>query len=165
MPGRSPSTDALWAAYGRHAGLNHDDYEVVAFGGDDPALATELAELVLVGRKRATAALQSEFDAGEAPPVVGGFVVVVDGTGRAGCVYQTTDIRRGPLDSVDDSFAWDEGEGDRSRDFWLAEHRRYFAGITAGLGIEMHDGIETVFERFRVVWPLDSADHQDCPVS
>jgi hypothetical protein len=28
---------------------------------------------------------------------------------------------------VDEAFAWNEGEGDRTRDWWLAAHRRYFA--------------------------------------
>jgi hypothetical protein len=49
--------------------------------------------------------------------------------------------------------AWDEGEGDRSLDWWLAAHRRYFNQQAATLGFEMHDNIETVFERFEVVWP------------
>ncbi len=162
MAGRSPATDALWAAYRRHAGLDHDNYEVVAFG-DDAALATELAELVVVGPKRATAALQCEFDAGEAIPILGGYVVVVDGTDSPRCVWQTTDIRCGPLNSVDDSFAWDEGEGDRTRNFWLSAHRRYFAKVAARLSATMHDGIETVFERFRVVWPLEIADRELIP--
>ena len=69
MPGRSPATDAFWAVYRRHAGLDHDGYEVVAFG-DHAAL------------------------------------------GR----------------------------------------------IAARLGVTMHEGIKTVFERFRVVWPPEIAD-------
>ena len=59
-----------------------------------------------------------------------------------------------PLASVDDQFAWDEGEGDRSRTWWLAAHRRYFARQAARQGFAMSDDIATVFERFELVWPL-----------
>ena len=37
-------------------------------------------------------------------------------------MIETTDVRVGPLGSVDEEFAWDEGEGDRTRDDWLRMH-------------------------------------------
>jgi uncharacterized protein YhfF len=64
----------------------------------------------------------------------------------------------GPLNSVDERFARDEGEGDRTRDWWLAAHRRIFAQRAAARGFRMHDEIETMFERFEIVWPLEIAD-------
>ena len=53
---RSPDTDAFWQAFRRQAGLDHDNYVVVSFG-DSPEMATELANLVIAGIKRATASL------------------------------------------------------------------------------------------------------------
>jgi hypothetical protein len=50
--------------------------------------------------------------------------------------------------------AWDEGEGDRTRDRWLDVHRRYFARQASREGFEIDDDIPTVFERFETVWPL-----------
>ena len=64
----------------------------------------------------------------------------------------------GPLNSVDEKFAWDEGEGERTRDWWLNAHRRFFGRRAAARGFPMHDEIETVFERFEIVWPPEIAD-------
>jgi uncharacterized protein YhfF len=84
--------------------------------------------------------------------------VVVDGKGAPCCIWRTTDVTIKPLIEVDDTFAWDEGEGDRTRDDWLDGHRRYFMRQAAREGFAFHDRIETVFERFAVVWPPEAAD-------
>jgi uncharacterized protein YhfF len=155
---RSALTDEFWRGYRNASGLHHDDYDVVAFG-DGPQMATELAELTVAGIKRATAGLVRQFGpGGEAPPVPGGYVVLLDGTDRPRAIWRTTEIRVGPLNSVDEHFAWDEGEGERTREWWLAAHRRFFGRWAAAQGFHMHDEIETVFERFTVVWPAEIAD-------
>jgi uncharacterized protein YhfF len=155
---RSNLTDEFWRGYRDAAGLHHDDYDVVAFG-DGPDMATELAELTIAGIKRATAGLVRQFGlGGEAPPVLGGYVVLLDGADRPRAIWRTTELRTGPLNSVDERFAWDEGEGDRTRDWWLAAHRRFFTRHAATQGFRMHDEIETVFERFEIVWPPEIAD-------
>ena len=97
--------------------------EAWAFG-DSVAMANELASLVVEGRKRATAGLLAEYKAeGEPLPQLGDLSIVIDGSGAPACLIRTTDVRVGPLESVDEQFAWDEGEGDRTREGWLAEHR------------------------------------------
>jgi uncharacterized protein YhfF len=159
--GRSSLTERFWQDFREAAGLRHDDYDVVAFG-NGPEMATDLAELVVAGVKRATAGLVRQFGpGGEAAPVAGGYVVLVDGAGRPRAIWRTTEIRIGPLDSVDEQFARDEGEGERTREWWLAAHRRFFTRLAEAQGFQMHDGIETVFERFEVVWPRDVADAPD----
>ena len=50
------------------------------------------------------------------------------------------------------------GEGDRTRDWSMAAHRRYFGRQASREGFQFDDDILTVFERFDVVWPLDIAD-------
>jgi len=158
MPQKSDQTEEFWRAFARHSGLADADYVVVAFG-DSPRMATELAALVMHGTKRATASLVRDFSSPQNPlPRVGDFVVVVDGNGRPQCIYRTTEIAFKPLNAVDEHFAWDEGEGERTRDWWLAAHRRYFGRQAARGGFVMHDEIETVFERFEVVWPPSAAD-------
>ena len=78
---RSALTDEFWRAYRDAAGLDHDNYDVVAFG-DGAEMATDLAELTVAGIKRATAGLVRQFGPdGEAPPVVGGVVVLLLLTG------------------------------------------------------------------------------------
>ena len=155
---RSSLTKRFWQDYREAAGLQHDVYDVVAFG-DGPEMASELAELVVAGIKRATAGLVRQFGpGGEAPPVVGGFAVLVDGSEQPRAIWRTTEVRIGPLNSVDEQFARDEGEGERTREWWLSAHRRFFGKYAAAQGFQMHDEIETVFERFEIVWPAEIAD-------
>lgn len=162
---RTGKTDAFWRSYAAAASCAGDHYVVVAFG-DGPALASELAALVAGGRKRATCSLLRTFAAGaETMPRVGDRVVVVDGEGNPVCIFRTVAVEVKPFIAVDDRFAWDEGEGERTRDGWLEAHRGYFRRRAAREGFEFHDRIEAVFERFEVVWPPDLADRPwDAPV-
>ncbi len=145
-----------------HAGLDHDNY-VVGLFGDTPEMATELAHLVITGIKRATASLARDYDDGREPtPRPGDFVVVQDGESRPRFIWRTIEVTIKPLSQVDETFAWDEGEGDRTRAWWLDAHRRYFARQARRERFELHDEILTVFERFEIVWPLDGRgyDHR-----
>jgi len=84
--------------------------------------------------------------------------VVLRGDGTPVAVIRTTDVRVGPLSSVDEQFAWDEGEGERTREWWLEAHRRFFRRTFAARGWEYDEDLEIVFERFVVVWPPECAD-------
>jgi uncharacterized protein YhfF len=59
-------------------------------------------------------------------PQPGDFVIMRTGVGRPRFICRTTEVTIKPLFQVDETFAWDEGEGDRTRDWWLDAHRRYF---------------------------------------
>ena len=123
MPTKTEQTEAFWRAFVESRGGVDGDYVVVPFG-DSPAMATELAALVVERRKRATCSLVRDYSkAPDTLPRVGDFVVVVEGNGVPQCIWQTTDIEIKPLSAVDDQFAWDEGEGDGSRVWWLNAHR------------------------------------------
>lgn len=155
---KTQATDAHWQAFLAATGAGADTYYVAAFG-DGAALADELAALVLAGTKRATTSLLRDIVvAGDPMPKVGDHVVVVDGAGTPRCIWRTTDVAIKPLIEVDDAFAWDEGEGDRTRAAWLALHRRYFARQAQREGFAFDDSIEAVFERFTIVWPPEVAD-------
>jgi uncharacterized protein YhfF len=132
--------------------------------GDSAAMATELLELVLAGTKRATVGLvRDSADDGEPLPRIGGHWVACDGDGTPRCVLRTVALRLGPLASVDDAFAWDEGEGDRTRAGWIAAHLAFFRRTCAARGRDWSDELELVFERFRVVWPPEVADAPQAP--
>jgi uncharacterized protein YhfF len=136
----------------------HDGYMVVGMG-DNPGFAAELIELMLAGTKRATASLVRDFEAaGEPTPKPGDYALVVDANGNPRCIWRTTEITIKPLIAVDDAFAWDEGEGDRTRASWLAGHRRHFTRQALREDFTMQDPIATVFERFTLVWPPEAAD-------
>ncbi len=152
---------ALWSAYAaRRPGPAPPEEEPwVGRFGDSAAMADELLGLVLARIKRATAGLVLDHAMdGEPLPRVGGHWVACDGAGAPRCVLRTVELRLGVLDSVDDAFAWDEGEGDRTRAGWLAGHRAYFRRSLAARELAWSEDLEVVFERFRVVWPPDVAD-------
>lgn len=145
---------ALWADYvaanRRHAG----PLPVTERFGDSAAMADELLALVLGGPKRATAGAVVDYVAAdESLPRIGGHWIVADGDGTARAILRIIELRIGALGSVDDAFAWDEGEGDRSRRYWLEAHRAFFRRRCAQLGVPFGDDLEVVFERFALVWP------------
>lgn len=149
----------LWqdylAAHPEHAW----DTPVVEHFGDSAPLADELLDLVLHGPKRATATLLADFAAaGELPPRIGSHWVACDGAGRPRAVLRSVELRVGPVHSVDDAFAWDEGEDDRTRASWLEQHLGYWRRTCAARGAELDESAEVVFERLRVVWPPEHAD-------
>ena len=163
MDSKTPQSDAFWRAYTSHAGIGPVNYEVVSFG-DSPEMANELAELVVAGTKRATASLARYYaQAPDTLPKSGDYVVLVDGDGVPCAIWRTTEVTVKPLITVDDRFAWDEGEGDRSRAFWLDAHRAFFGAQAAEDSFDMHDQIDTVFERFEIVWPPAIADVPSLP--
>lgn len=151
----------MWAAYvAAHPGLPPEE-PVIDHFGDHAALADELLGLVLHGPKRATAALVAEFVAADEPlPRLGSHWVACDGAGRPAAVLRSVDLRLGPAASVDDAFAWDEGEDDRSRASWLENHLRYWHRVCEAQGTTFDDQQDVVFERFRVVWPPEHADDE-----
>ena len=151
---KTAATDAYWRAFANAAGLDHSNYVVARFG-DDASMADSLLALTLAGTKRATASLLREYGpCGDPLPRVGDYVVVVDGRGVPGCIWQTTDVVVKPLCDVDAQFAWDEGEGDRTLAWWRDAHRDYFTRQASRERFTMHERIDTVFERFVVVWPI-----------
>lgn len=134
----------------------------VAFFGDSLELADELIALVIAGTKRATAGAVTDYEAEGAPlPAVGDRWIACDGSGRPRVVIEATEVRVGPLSSVDEAFAWDEGEGDRTRDDWLRMHTAYFSRTHAAADIPFHPDIPVVFERFDVVYLERPPDDDD----
>ncbi len=74
------------------------------------------------------------------------------GHGIARCVIRTTAVEIVPFDAVDADFAYDEGEGDRSLEYWRDAHWAYFTQELAGLGLEATHDMPEVCERFEVIY-------------
>lgn len=151
----------MWSGYRRdHPDRAMDDEVAPAeHFGDSAAMADELLALVLHGPKRATAGLLADYRAaGEDLPRVGSHRVVCDGSGMPRAVLRVLEARLGPVTSVDEGFAWDEGEGDRTRETWLRAHGEFFSRSCERLDIAYSEDLEAVFTRFAVVWPPEHAD-------
>jgi uncharacterized protein YhfF len=95
--------------------------------GDGPALADELGALIAAGVKTATCGSLAAYEAeGLEPPKPGERELVLDGGGRPWSVIEWTGVFVRPFDEVDEAFAHEEGEGDRSLDSWRREHEKFF---------------------------------------
>ena len=117
--------------------------------GDGPQLADELLDLVMKGVKTATCSTEDEPNTS----TPGERWIVLDGRGEPRCVIETTEITYRRFGEVDASFAYEEGEGDRSLDDWRDAHRRYF-----GRQGKFSEDMMLMCERFRLVEVL--ADHR-----
>jgi uncharacterized protein YhfF len=100
-------------------------YKAFRFGlgvtsGGTPAeagqAATEIAALVVAGTKTTTASLLWVYEAeGKRPARPGDLSIVLDGYERPVCIIETTEVKIVPFDEmVDEQFAYEGGEGDRT---------------------------------------------------
>jgi uncharacterized protein YhfF len=105
--------------------VNWRELEAFSFG-DNPTLADELLALVLEGKKQATCWAVAEGLKGAA---VGKSMVALDSKQLPRVVLTTRELRQRRFGEVDDQFAYDEGEGDRSLAYWRAAHTRYFTRL------------------------------------
>ncbi len=146
---------SYWKDFCRSTGLADADspYQVWYFG-NTPEMARELAELVLSGKKIATASLlETNKRQPENAPEDGGYSVVTDLVGEPLCVIQTVEISHIPFKQVDDAFAYDEGEDDQTLESWRKVHWDYFTREAAELGFSFDENSIVCCERFRLLYP------------
>ena len=114
--------------------------------GDNPALADELVELVIKGIKTATCSTDDEPNTS----TPGEQWVVLDGRAKPRCVIETIEVTYRRFNEVDDAFAYEEGEGDRSLAYWRDAHQSYFGRLG-----RFCDDMMLMCERFRLVEVFD----------
>jgi len=128
-------------------------YQIWYFGNSSE-MALELAGLALSGKKTAPATLKSINEIlPENAPVDNGYSVVTSFEGEPLCIIRTSEIRFMPFIEVDEDFAFDEGEGDRTLEYWRAAHWKYFEREAAEYGVEFDETSEVCCERFRLINP------------
>jgi uncharacterized protein YhfF len=120
---------------------------VIAFA-EPGALRDRLVELVLGGRKRATAALLAEWEAAGDALEVGRRWAIVDSANRRVAVVQTTNLRIGTFDDVEWDWIVDAGEGEQSVEEWQENYLALYARMT---GARPDQTTAVVYERFRLV--------------
>ncbi len=119
--------------------------------GDSPELAEELIELILSGKKTATCGTVLEYEKEGAPiPKVGDYKLIVDWQQNPVCIIEITDVSIVPFCDVDDRFAYDEGEGDRTHKYWAEGHRQYFKRVLPSYGAVFSDTMPLICQRFQV---------------
>jgi uncharacterized protein YhfF/diadenosine tetraphosphate (Ap4A) HIT family hydrolase len=152
-----PAIEAFWRAYTTSLpeGVRPpDSYDVWSFG-DTEEMADELGQLVQAGIKTATCSLLWEYkpEGDEDLPKAGDVSVITDGQGAPLCVIEMVEVEVTPFGQVDEAFAYDEGEGDRSLEYWHSAHWKFFTRMCGSIGREPVETMPLVCERFRVVFP------------
>jgi uncharacterized protein YhfF len=155
-----PRLAPFWSAFAKSTGgASEERFYEAFFFGDSEELANELAALVLLGTKRATAGALWSYEAeGQRLPQPGDLSIVTDWSGNPLCVIETQSVEVVPFQEVTAEFAATEGEGDGSLSFWQQAHRAFFGRECAGAGRAFSENMLVVCERFAVVYrPTTSA--------
>ena len=152
--GCAQDIEPFWLAYQNACSVKVEGFAAAALG-DTRALADAHAELIVSGVKRAHASLLREFQKDLEPlPRIGDHLVVLDAAGRPRAIVRNTHVEMRHFNEIDDSFAFEAGEGDLSLRWWLTAHRQEFAEQAEREGFEVDERIELVLAHFVVVWPV-----------
>lgn len=154
MKNNSESVKTFWQNFCETAKINTETPYQVWYFGNTSEMARELVELVLRGEKRATATLLESANLHpESAPIADVHSVVTDFEGSPMCVIQATEIRNLPFDEVDAEFAYEEGEGDKSLEYWRRVHHDFFTKDAAENGLDFHEKSIVVCEKFKLLFP------------
>jgi uncharacterized protein YhfF len=153
LPGRRDEIERFWLAFQKASNPQVAGFSATAFG-HTRAVADELAALVCSGTKRAHATLERDFEAeGDELPRPGDHVVVLDGRGTPQAIVRTRHVERRYFNEVDDEFAFECGEGDRTLPWWLVAYRQEFAERGQAQGFQVGERAVLILEYFDLVWP------------
>jgi uncharacterized protein YhfF len=127
-------------------------YVAEAFG-DHPQLADELGALIVNGIKTGTCSALWEWEAeGNPIPEVGLISITLNGAGEPICIIETTEVTQRRFNEVDEDFAYSEGEGDRTLQYWREAHTRFFSRVLAKIGRNFSEDMPLICERFKVIY-------------
>lgn len=114
----------------------------------EPELADELLNLVLVGKKSATASALADYGEDEPLPSVDGkFDILLDGKGQPRAAIRTSKVYVRKFSEVSAEHAYKEGEGDQSLEYWREVHQDFWNG----LGI-YQPNMDVLCEEFEVLY-------------
>ena len=119
----------------------------------DEESANHLASLVIQGVKQATAGLLWSYEAENEPlPEAGQLSVITNWEGEPQCIVEVTKVEIMPYNEVTAEFAYREGEGDRSLEYWRKVHWEFFSQECEEIEKEPAEDMLVVLEEFKVIW-------------
>lgn len=114
-----------------------------------------LASLVVEGTKTATASGYRLYEVEkEEIPNIGELNIILNSKDEPVCVTRTKEIRLMPFDTVSEDFAFLEGEGDRSLNYWTQVHLDFFTNEYPKYGLEFQKDDLIVGEIFECLYTL-----------
>ncbi|MGM9590250.1 MAG: tRNA (N6-isopentenyl adenosine(37)-C2)-methylthiotransferase MiaB [Faecousia sp.] len=140
------------ARFVRESGLDIPEYDAYAFGY--PEMADGILAALLQGHKRATTGLKCLYEIENEPlPRVGQYSVILDSKGLPHCITRITKIEVTPFRDISEEYAFIEGEGDKSLQYWKDAHQKVFAReCREDAKIEFTEDMDCVCEFFEVVY-------------
>lgn len=121
---------------------------------DNEADANICANLVLEGKKRATATSLWYFEQNQEPlPKVGDLDIVTDWNGVAQCIIRTTAVNLVAYKDITQRHAELEGEGDSSLEWWRDAHWAYYSREMAPKGEAPTEDMLIAFQEFECIYP------------
>jgi len=142
-----------WEQYLLKNNLNPETkyYEAMYFGMTEE-LANSLLEMVLSGKKKATASSLWAFEKEKLPlPKVGDLSIVTDWAGTPYCIMKTTAITMIPFCEMTFDICKREGEDD-TLESWREGHGKFFTMEGEAMGYVFSEDMPVVFEDFEIVW-------------
>ncbi|MGI9374594.1 MAG: ASCH domain-containing protein [Tsuneonella suprasediminis] len=147
-----PSVEHLWQRYRAIDPAAPADTPPAFHFCDNREDADICADLVVAGKKRATASSLAELEAsGDPVPQPGEYAIVTDWAGQARAVMRTTHVKIKRLGDIDEDFAVKEGEGDLTLTWWREAHDAYFTRVLADTPYTVDDDLQIACEEFEVV--------------
>lgn len=146
--------EAFWAAFIKESGRGGDAVlsEAYHFCSTEE-LANSLLQLVLAGKKRATASLAAAYAyEGEPLPRPGRLSILTDWHGAPHCVIENTEVTVLPFRDMTWDLCKREGEDD-SLASWQASHIKAFEMDLQDMDKPFSWDMPVVFEEFRVIYP------------
>ncbi len=111
------------------------------------------ADLVRIGQKTATCSLKCWYELDDEPmPQVGDLMVVTDWNGDPICIVEISSVKECKYSNVSAQFAYLEGEGDRSLEWWRKAHWDFFAKECEEQNVKPSEDMMLVLEQFHVVY-------------
>lgn len=118
------------------------------FGGSP----NELAKLVVDRVKTATCSGHIFYELEKEPlPQVDDYSVVLNSKEEPVCIIRTSSVVIMPMKEVPESFAFSEGEGNRSYEYWRNVHIEFFTNELIRIGLEFSEDMQLVCERFELI--------------
>ncbi|SFF98075.1 ASCH domain-containing protein [Sporolactobacillus nakayamae] len=117
--------------------------------GVDP---DQLADLVAKGIKTATCSAYVFYEREhEELPKVGDYNIILTSQDKPVCITKTIEVAIIPMNQVSEQHAREEGEGDRTHDYWWKVHQDSFTKELSSIGQPFKVDMLLVCERFTLV--------------
>ena len=78
--------------------------------------------------------------------------MILDSSDNAVCIIKTTKVYVAAFDEVSEHHAYEEGEGDRSLDYWRQVHEEFFRKELKTIRKDFDTKMKVVCEEFEVVY-------------